>query len=80
MNNILLQTQLPPSTIDWLIGQAPTVTILGIVAYFIWKRLTEVETKLMTYLEDDRIKMMDVIEKNTRAFERLYDSIGSKFK
>jgi len=71
MNNILLQAQLPPSIMDWLIGQAPTVTILGIVAYFLWKRLSEVETKLTTYLEDDRGKMMEVIEKNTRAFERL---------
>ena len=71
MNNTLLQTPIPQTIWERFGDQAFTIIILGLAVYFLWQRLKEVESKMDKYVDEDRGKMMDVIEKNTKAFERL---------
>lgn len=75
----------PPNVWERIGDQAFTVVILITIAYHLWQRQKELETKnaqmeekMTKYLEEDRSRMMEVIENNTRAFERLDHLIGSK--
>jgi hypothetical protein len=77
MNRLVLQVTevIPPSFWEKAADQLFSILLLGVLAYTLWRKLTAVEDKMTKYLEDDRKQMMEVIENNTRAFERLYDKI-----
>lgn len=48
---------------------------LGVAVYVLWKRDTATNAKMDTYLAEDRAKMMDVINNNTKAFGMLKDTL-----
>lgn len=77
MNRLLLQAQdmLPPTFWEKAADQMFSILLLAVFAYLVWRKLSASEEKMTKYLEEDRKKMMEVIENNTRAFERLYDKI-----
>ncbi|UKJ09067.1 hypothetical protein [Solitalea lacus] len=82
MNNILLQAAevLPPGILEKLGDQLFSIIILVAVAYLFWKQQNKLSEKMEKYIEEDRAQMLEVIEKNTKAFERLDDLIGSRIK
>lgn len=82
MNNILLQAAnvVPPSILERVGDQLFSIIILVAVAYLFWKQQNKLSEKMEKYIAEDRKQMLDVIEKNTKAFERLDDLIGSKIK
>ncbi|SMO48092.1 hypothetical protein [Solitalea koreensis] len=82
MNRILLQiTEVVPTGIVERLGdQFFSISILLVVAYLFWKQQGKLSEKMEKYIEEDRKQMLDVIEKNTKAFERLDDLIGSRLK
>lgn len=54
-----------------LTDQAFSVVVLIGIAWILWKRQIKLEDKLTQYLDDDREKMLGVIENNTKVMERL---------
>jgi hypothetical protein len=75
MNRLLQIQDIPPSFWERASDQMFSILLLLVVAYALWKKQNTQEEKMTKYLEDDRKQMMEVIENNTRAFERLYDKI-----
>ena len=75
MNRLLLNVQeiIPATFWEKAADQVFSIILLLILAYTLWRKLTALEDKMSNYLEEDRKKMLGVIENNTRAFERLYD-------
>ncbi len=73
MLNILLQIGETLSANIWqrLADQAISLAILGIIAWVLWKRQRDLEDKLTRYLEEDRKAMLDVIQNNTNAMQKL---------
>lgn len=62
-----------PGQVLWqqLTDQAFSVVVLIGIAWILWKRQIKLEDKLTQYLDDDREKMLGVIENNTKVMERL---------
>jgi len=60
--------------------QALSLAILGIIAWVLWKRQKDLEDKLTRYLEEDRKAMMDVIQNNTNAMQKLNEHFDSLVK
>lgn len=79
MNRLLLQVTevLPPTIMEKLGDQLFSIIILAVMAYLFWKQQNKTQEKMEKYIEEDRKQMQDVIEKNTKAFERLDDLISS---
>ncbi|KAA2244576.1 hypothetical protein F0L74_00950 [Chitinophaga agrisoli] len=67
----------PEQTVLQRIGdQAFSVTVLIGIAWILWKRQIKLEDRLTQYLDDDREKMLGVIENNTKVMERLEDVLN----
>lgn len=68
-----LVLQMDPATTIWqrLGDQAFSIVVLVGIAWILWKRQIKLEDRLTEYLDDDREKMLDVIENNTKVMERL---------
>lgn len=74
--NTIIQTD-PAQTIWQRLGdQAFTVVVLIGIAWLLWKRQIKLEDRLTQYLDDDREKMLGVIENNTKVMERLEDVLN----
>jgi hypothetical protein len=74
LNEILSE---PAQTLAQRLGdQAFSVTVLIGIAWILWKRQIKLEDRLTQYLDDDREKMMDVIDNNTKVMERLEDVLN----
>jgi hypothetical protein len=77
MLSILLQineaVSAAASTNLWqrIADQALSLAILGVIAWVLWKRQRDLEDKLTKYLEEDRKAMLDVIQNNTSAMQKL---------
>ncbi|MCW3467633.1 hypothetical protein [Chitinophaga nivalis] len=67
--------QIDPANSIWQrIGdQAFSIVVLIGIAWILWKRQISLEDRLTQYLDDDREKMLGVIENNTKVMERLED-------
>lgn len=50
--------------------QPISIVILALICYMLWQRQTELESRLLHYMEEDRQKMQKVIDSNSRAFDR----------
>lgn len=67
----------PEQTVFQRLGdQAFSVIVLIGIAWILWKRQIKLEDRLTQYLDDDREKMMGVIENNTKVMERLEDVLN----
>ncbi|SFO32924.1 hypothetical protein SAMN05428949_4969 [Chitinophaga sp. YR627] len=67
----------PEQTVLQRIGdQAFSVVVLVGIAWILWKRQIKLEDRLTQYLDDDREKMLGVIENNTKVMERLEDALN----
>ena len=68
-----LITAIDPAQTVWqrLGDQAFSVIVLIGIAWILWKRQIKLEDRLTQYLDDDREKMLGVIENNTKVMERL---------
>jgi len=59
------------------------ILALLVIAYFLWQRVTKMQDQLSLkfeqYQKEDREKLLQVIEKNTTAFNELHIFIA-KFK
>lgn len=74
---IFLQAEpIPQTFMEKLADQGLSVMILAVLAWYLLKRLKENDTKLAKYIEEDRQKMIEVIEKNTEAFRELTHKIS----
>ncbi|SFD01481.1 hypothetical protein SAMN05518672_10146 [Chitinophaga sp. CF118] len=70
-----LLTQIDAAQTIWqrLGDQAFSVVVLISIAWILWKRQIKLEDRLTKYLDDDREKMLGVIDNNTKVIERLED-------
>jgi len=67
----------PEQTVLQRIGdQAFSVVVLVGIAWILWKRQIKLEDRLTQYLDDDREKMLGVIDNNTKVMERLEDALN----
>lgn len=57
--------------------QGLTLGLLAFVSSVLWKRLKEVEERQTKYMEEDRKAMIDVISKNTAAFEKVNEHLDN---
>ncbi|ACU57780.1 hypothetical protein [Chitinophaga pinensis] len=74
--NAIIHTD-PEQTVLQRIGdQAFSVVVLVGIAWILWKRQIKLEDRLTQYLDDDREKMLGVIENNTKVMERLEDALS----
>lgn len=55
--------------------QAFSIVLLVVIAAALWQQQRKLEARLQQYMDDDRQKMLDVIERNTRVMERLEDKL-----
>ena len=69
-----------PSQPIWqqLGDQAFSVVVLIGIAWILWKRQIKLEDRLTQYLDDDREKMLNVIENNKKVIEHLEDVLERK--
>ncbi|MBC9915023.1 hypothetical protein HGH92_21585 [Chitinophaga varians] len=75
--NILLQID-PAGNIWQRLGdQAFSILVLVVIARILWKRQIKLEDRLTQYLDEDRDKMMGVIDNNTKVMERLEEVLDS---
>lgn len=51
--------------------QAFSIVLLVVFAVFMLRRQKQLEDKMAKYQEEDRAKMMDIIQNNTRVMERI---------
>lgn len=79
MNHILLQIA-EPGLLQRIADQSLTLALLAVIASILWKRQKELEDKLTRYMDADRKTMMDVIQKNTAAFEKVNDHLDAHSK
>lgn len=71
--------------IDTLIKQSPLVAVLILSGYILWKRydtftartqqkLDDSEKRIMSYMENDRAKLIEVVSDNTDALKAILRS------
>jgi hypothetical protein len=80
MNLLLISLlQIEPSATLWtrLGDQLFTIVLLVTIAYILWQRITKVQDKLDTYLNEDRAQMLEVIQNNTKVIEEFLKKIQS---
>ena len=77
---LLLQINATADTHFWsrVADQAFSIMLLVAVATVLWNQHRKLEARLTRYMEEDRQKMMDVVERNTRVMERLEDHLERK--
>lgn len=57
-------------------GQPVSVYILVMMLYFLWQKQNALEDRMATYMQQDRDKMNQTINDNTRAMDRNSSVIG----
>ncbi|MFN4249273.1 MAG: hypothetical protein ACK4EY_16215 [Flavipsychrobacter sp.] len=58
--------------------QAFSIVLLVVFAVFMLRRQKQLEDKMAKYQEDDRTKMMEIIQNNTRVMERIEDHLDKR--
>jgi hypothetical protein len=74
--NTIIHSDPEQSVLQRLGDQAFSVTVLIGIAWILWKRQIKLEDRLTQYLDDDREKMLGVIDNNTKVMERLEDVLN----
>lgn len=70
---------LPPHSITERIGdQFFSVGLLLTISWLLWQRITKVQDRMDTYLNEDRKEMGKVIENNTRVMEEVLKNLETK--
>lgn len=68
---ILLQAAGEQIGLQRLIDAGLSLGILAIITSVLWRKLKNMEDRMNKYLDEDRKEMIEVIENNTRAFDKL---------
>lgn len=55
---------------DWLLNQSPAFVVMAIVSYFLFQKVSDLESK-MDHCQGQQIELLKTtVEDNTRAFEK----------
>lgn len=73
---ILLQADVTsPTILTRIFDSAISLGILAVIAKVLWGKVTKVENKMETYMQEDRATMYKVIDRNTKVMERLEEHL-----
>ena len=68
--------QIPDASVwQHLADNGTTFLILGVAVYVLWRRDSVMNDKMNKYLDEDRGRMLDCINKNTESFNHLRDTM-----
>lgn len=67
-----------PTFWERVADQAFSIILLVAVTTMIWNKYSKLEHRLTRYMDEDRQRMLDVIERNTRVMEKLEDHLDRR--
>lgn len=77
---MLLNAGVVDSVFGKLVDNGMTLTVVGFVAYMLYKRQVKMEDRLNKYQDEDRSEMLNIIQRNTNAFNTYKQSLDENTK